>query len=92
MHFAVQLLSPPVAENWGGNSNPLIGHAPMLYAALQGMNTADAMNVLSLFGMVLLKISHNLVRCTCYFQVVDFLADILLFLPFVSFLLGLRFN
>uniref|UniRef100_A0A7I4DT41 Mediator of RNA polymerase II transcription subunit 33A n=1 Tax=Physcomitrium patens TaxID=3218 RepID=A0A7I4DT41_PHYPA len=51
VHFAVQLLSPPVAENWGGNSNPLIGHAPMLYAALQGMNTADAMNVLSLFGM-----------------------------------------
>lgn len=52
VHFAVQLLSPPVGDNWGGNSgNALIGHAPMLYAALQGMNNADALNVLSLFGM-----------------------------------------
>lgn len=56
MHFAVQLLSPPVSDNWGGNSNGLLAHAPMLYAALQGMNNADAVNVFSLFGMVLLKV------------------------------------
>lgn len=52
MHFAVQLLSPPISDNWGGNSSGLLAHAPMLHAALQGMNNADAMNVLSLFGMV----------------------------------------
>lgn len=46
MHFAVQLLSPPVS-----NMNGLLGHAAMLYAALQGMTNADALNVLSLFGM-----------------------------------------
>lgn len=50
MHLAVQLLSPPVS-----NMNGLLGHAAMLYAALQGMTNADALNVLSLFGMVLLK-------------------------------------
>lgn len=50
MHLAVQLLSPPVSS-----MNGLLGHAAMLYAALQGMTNADALNVLSLFGMVLLK-------------------------------------
>ena len=56
MHFAVQLLSPPVSDNWGGSNNGLLAHAPMLCAALQGMNNADVMNVLSLFGMVGLKL------------------------------------
>lgn len=65
VHFAVQLLSPPVGDNWGGNSgNALIGHAPMLYAALQGMNNADALNVLSLFGMVLKEPYFTLVLST----------------------------
>lgn len=64
MQFAVRLLSPPgVADNWGmpsvhqglpatGAQQVLIGHAPVLYAALQGMQSVDALNVLSLFGMV----------------------------------------
>lgn len=54
MHFAVQLLSPLGPENRSGNNNALLGHASMLYAALQGMHTTDALNVLSLFGMVIL--------------------------------------
>jgi hypothetical protein len=52
VHFAVQLLSPLGADNRSGNNSAILGHAPMLYAALQGMNTTDALNVLSLFGMV----------------------------------------
>lgn len=61
MHFVVQLLSPLGVDNRSGNNNALLGHAPMLYAALQGMNTTDALNVFSLFGMVLLKSIFTLV-------------------------------
>jgi hypothetical protein len=69
VHFAVQLLAPPVSDNWGGNSNGLLAHAPMLYAALQGMNNADAMNVLSLFGMVRLKFFSTLVHLLIFHSV-----------------------
>jgi hypothetical protein len=51
VQYAVRLLSPPgVAEHRGGNA--FLAHGPMLHAALTGMSTVDAINVLSLFGMV----------------------------------------
>jgi hypothetical protein len=51
VQYAVRLLSPPgVAEHRGGNA--FLAHGPMLHAALNGMSTVDAINVLSVFGMV----------------------------------------
>jgi len=61
VHFALQLLSAQASDNWGGNGEGLLAHAPILCAALQAMANADALDQCThLIWHVTTEISYSL--------------------------------
>ncbi|KAF9604710.1 hypothetical protein IFM89_009146 [Coptis chinensis] len=52
VRFVTKLLSPPVPSNYSGSDSHLIGLAPSLNTLLVGTSSVDAVQILSLHGLV----------------------------------------